>query len=57
MVSTAPAPAVRADVGIHDGRIVTVGVIDERGDDDVDAATRGRSRFIDLHTHYDAQLF
>jgi N-acyl-D-amino-acid deacylase len=48
----------RADVGIRDGRIATIGRIRERGAEDVDAeghvVTPG---FIDGHTHMDAQVF
>src|SRR4051794_36839303 len=48
----------RADVGIRDGRIATIGRIRERGAQEIDAdglvVTPG---FIDGHTHMDAQLF
>ena len=49
-------PARRADVGVHDGRVVHIG-------DAVDATevldARGRivaPGFVDIHTHYDAQV-
>ena len=51
------APARRGDVGVRDGRIVAVGDVDEQ------ASINCRRRradvapgFVDLHTHYDAQL-
>ncbi len=52
------APARRADVAVHDGRIVEVGTIKDSGARELDAdglmITPG---FVDPHTHYDAQLF
>ena len=50
--------AFRADVGIEGDRITKIGRIAERGAVEVDAeglaVTPG---FIDVHTHYDAQVF
>jgi N-acyl-D-aspartate/D-glutamate deacylase len=55
------APRRRADVGIRDGRVVAVaepGTVDEPAATTVDATDLVVSPgFVDLHTHYDAQLF
>jgi len=50
------APRRRADVGIRDGRVV----LDARGEDAVRTVDAGglviTPGFVDIHTHYDAQL-
>ena len=51
------APGRRADVGIDGGRIVAV---DDRLRGDVELDASGQvvcPGFIDIHTHYDAQVF
>ena len=53
------APRVRGDVGIADGRILAMGRIDASAATEVIDA-RGMHvapGFVDLHTHYDAQVF
>ena len=52
------APTRHGDVGVSDGRIVAVGDIDDLAAKTVDAQGQTLAPgFVDLHTHYDAQLF
>jgi N-acyl-D-amino-acid deacylase len=49
-------PTRRVDVGVRDGRVATVGTLDEPARETVDAGGLALAPgFIDVHTHYDAQ--
>jgi N-acyl-D-aspartate/D-glutamate deacylase len=58
LIDGSGGPARLADIGVHDGRIVAVGQVDEPAQVELDATglivTPG---VVDPHTHYDAQLF
>lgn len=52
------APARHGDIGVSNGQIVAVGDVDDLAAKTVDAHGQTLAPgFVDLHTHYDAQLF
>ncbi|MEZ5376031.1 MAG: amidohydrolase family protein [Acidimicrobiales bacterium] len=53
------APRVRADIAVRNGTIAVIGRVDENdGAEVIDAAgMHVAPGFVDLHTHYDAQIF
>ena len=59
LVDGTGAPGVKGDLGVRDGRIVAVGgTIAEDAAETLEADGLVVSPgFVDVHTHYDAQLF
>jgi N-acyl-D-aspartate/D-glutamate deacylase len=58
VVDGSGAPRRRADVGVKDGRIVALGEITDQAATTVDASGKVITPgFIDVHTHFDAQVF
>ncbi|HEX5097336.1 MAG TPA: amidohydrolase family protein, partial [Acidimicrobiia bacterium] len=50
-------PSRRADVGVRDGRVVAIGDVDDTATRTLDVSGAVVAPgFVDLHTHYDAQL-
>ena len=51
-------PGRVADVAVSEGRIVAVGEVTEQGENEIDASGRiVAPGFVDVHTHFDAQVF
>ena len=58
VVDGSGSPRRRADVGVKDGRIVAIGEITDEAVTTVDATGKVITPgFIDVHTHFDAQVF
>ena len=57
LVDGTGAPPRPADIAIRDGRIALIGQVDGPARREIDASGRVVAPgFIDIHTHYDAQL-
>jgi N-acyl-D-aspartate/D-glutamate deacylase len=51
------SPRRGADVGIHDGQVVAVGEVEEAREDIDASGLVVAPGFVDIHTHFDAQVF
>ncbi len=58
LVDGTGSPQRQADVGVRDGRVIAIGTVDEPATQIIQAdGLMVAPGFVDLHTHYDAQLF
>jgi len=57
LVDGTGAPRRRADVGVRDGRIAAIGTLEGEGPTLDAAGYVVAPGFVDIHTHYDAQIF
>ncbi|MBV1879038.1 MAG: amidohydrolase family protein [Pseudomonadales bacterium] len=58
LVDGTGAPRKVGNIGIKDGRISAIGEVDEAAKETIDATGKIVSPgFVDVHTHYDAQVF
>ncbi len=57
LVDGTGAPRRKADIGVRDGKVVAIGTIEGEAKRTIDAAGKiVCPGFVDIHTHYDAQI-